>query len=128
MTTGSDFRPLNVVATPQSGVLARNRDWLSEPENATLIERQIAPGFTPSAQYDMSYFGGKTIEIATVVPRYVGAGTGAWSASDTTSIDAALGQALSDANLESVMAQYFSARPSVSPRSIAPSAVRQAAS
>jgi hypothetical protein len=111
MTSGSDFRPLNVVATPESGVLARNRDWLAQPENARLIAGQVAPGFTPDAQYDMSFFGGKTVQAATVVPFYVGDG---WSQSDVTSIDGALGQAMTDANLETVMAQYFSSQPSVS--------------
>ena len=118
MASGNDFHPLNVVATPQSGALHRNRDWLAEPENAKLIEGQIAPGFTPSAQYDMSFFGGTTVETGTVVPLYVG-GSGAsgaatqWAQSDISSIDAALAQALTDTNLETVMAQYFRAQPSI---------------
>jgi hypothetical protein len=118
MSPGHDFRPLNVVATPQSGVLHRNRDWLAVAENAKLIEGQIAPGFTADAQYDMAYFGGKTVQSATVVPLYVG-GSGAsgsaaqWAPSDITAIDNALAQALTDANLETVMAQYFPAAPSV---------------
>jgi hypothetical protein len=119
MSSGSDFRPLNVVATLESGALHRNRDWLANPENAKLIEGQIAPGFTPNAQYDMSFFGGKTVQTGTIVPLYVGGsgGSGAaapWAQSDISSIDAALGQALSDHNLETVMAQYFSAQPSMS--------------
>lgn len=111
-----DFSPLNVVATRESGVLARNRDWLSQPENARRLADQIAPGFQPSSQYDMSFFGGRTIAQATVVPVYVG-GDGAsghaqpWAQSDQSAIDTALGQALSDTGLESVMAQYFPSTP-----------------
>lgn len=118
MASGSDFRPLNVVATPESGALQRNRDWLTEPEHTKLIEGQIAPGFTPSAQYDMSFFGGKTVPTGTVVPIYVG-GSGAtgaatqWAQGDISSIDSALAQALSDADLETVMAQYFAAQPRI---------------
>ncbi len=114
----AEFSPLNVVATRESGVLARNRDWLSDPENARRLADQIAPGFQPSTQYDLTFYGGPTIEQGTVVPVYVG-GDGSsgdaspWAQSDQTAIDNALHQAFSDTGLESVIAQYFASAPAI---------------
>lgn len=118
-STGGEFRPLNVVATHDSPVLQRNRTWLQAPENRAIIDKQIAAGFTPDAQFDMSFFGGPTIANATVAPFFVGGdgrqsgGASQWSQSDMDSVATALGQALGDANLETVMAQYFASEPVV---------------
>lgn len=106
------FRPLNVVATHESGVLRRNDAFLADEGNRALIEKAIAPGFQPDSQYDLAFFGGKTIATATVVPIYAGP-SGAWAQSDITAIDGAFAEAFSDSNLEGVMAQYFSAKTSV---------------
>ncbi|HLJ04082.1 MAG TPA: hypothetical protein VKT31_11625 [Solirubrobacteraceae bacterium] len=102
------FRPLNVVATHESGALRRNDEFLADEQNRALIEKAIAPGFQPDSQYDLAFFGGKTIAAGTVVPIYTGP-SGAWSQTDITAIDGALAEAFSDSNLEGVIAQYFSA-------------------
>jgi len=119
MSTLAQFHPVNVVAMPEADVLHRNDDWLSDEGNRKLIEGQIAPGFQPNAQYDLSYFSGRTIQTATVAPFYVGGdgsqsgGATAWAQSDMSAIDAALAQAFGDTNLEGVMAQYFPTQPAV---------------
>jgi hypothetical protein len=119
-TTAVEFRPLNVVAAPHSDALHRNDEWLADEQHSKLIADQIAPGFTPNAQYDLSYFAGPTIATATVMPIYVGGdgtqagGAAAWTQSDMTAVDQALAHALGDTNLESVMAQYFPSQPSAS--------------
>jgi hypothetical protein len=66
----------------------------------------IAAGFTPTPQFDLHNFGGKTIQNLTFTNLYVG-GSGAWNAADITAIDAALAAALADQNLNNVMMQYF---------------------
>jgi hypothetical protein len=115
----STFHPLNIVAAPQADALRRNDAWLEQETNRKLIEGQIAPGFQPSAQYDLSYFSGSTIQTGTVAPFYVGGdgsqpgGATAWAQSDTSPIDAAFAQAFADADLESVIAQYFPSQPQI---------------
>jgi hypothetical protein len=115
-THAPEFHPLNVVATHDSGVLHRNDSWLGAPGNRAALDGQIAPGFHPDTQYDLSFFGGPTILEGSVQPIYVGgdggqAGAASWSSSDMSAIDGALSAALSDANLETVIAQYFASQP-----------------
>lgn len=112
------FDPLNVCATPGSGALQRNDSWLQDAANAELLAGQIAPGFQPDSQNDLSYFGGRTIAAGTVIPVYVGGDGGAgnasaWAASDRDAIDAALAHAFADRGLESVIGQYFASAPSL---------------
>ncbi len=119
MSATAEFHPINVVATRESGALRRNDDWLRTPGNREALDGQIAPGFQPDAQYDLSFFGGPTIASGTVQPVYVGGdgtqsgGASQWAASDMSSIDAALAEAFSDTNLESVIAQYFPSQPTL---------------
>jgi hypothetical protein len=66
----------------------------------------LAQGFQPQPDWNLTNHGGPTIAQLTFVNRYIG-GTGVWASSDMASIDAALSAAMSDAGLESVIAQYF---------------------
>src|ERR1700694_4891444 len=66
----------------------------------------LAAGFQPQPSWKLVNFGGPTIAQLTFVNRYAG-GSGAWSAGDMTNIDQALSKAMSDADLQSVMAQYY---------------------
>jgi hypothetical protein len=102
------FHPLNVFATRESGILERNGSWLAEPANAKLIADQIAPGFTPDSRFDLANFGGKTVTDLVVQAFYVSSKDKTWAASDSNSIDTAMGKAFADWRLNSVVGQYFS--------------------
>ena len=54
----------------------------------------------------MVYNGGKTIANLTFTNLYI-AGDTAWDPADRTAIDSALSAAMSDQNLNNVVAQYF---------------------
>jgi hypothetical protein len=70
------------------------------------VPKAIAPGIPPSPDHDLKYQGGKTIQDLRFMNFYVGAD--AWSQSDMANIDKALAAAMSDAELNNVMVQYFS--------------------
>jgi hypothetical protein len=55
---------------------------------------------------NLRYFGGRTFPAMTFVNLYAG-GAGAWDASDMSSVDHALGAAMSDVGLNNMLAQYF---------------------
>ncbi len=80
-------KPLNVVLLP--------------PVN----ERAIAPGVQPTPEHDLFFHGGATVANLNFMNFYVGGD--AWQQSDMQAIDAALASAMSDTNLNKVMAQYF---------------------
>lgn len=66
----------------------------------------IAPGVKPTPPHDLLFHGGKTIKDLQFTNTYVGAD--AWPKSDIANIDRALSAAMSDIDLNNVMAQYFS--------------------
>jgi hypothetical protein len=66
----------------------------------------LAPGFEPQPSWNLTNFGGPTIAELTFVNRYAG-GAAAWSQQDMAHIDGALSSAMSDAGLQTVIAQYF---------------------
>ena len=101
------FRPLKVFATKSSGAWTENQLWLATPENAKLIEGQIASGFTPNSAYDLANFGGKTVANLTVQAIYVASNDNNWDASDSNSIDEALAKVFTDWRLTTVVSQYF---------------------
>jgi len=101
------FRPLKVFATKSSGAWTENQLWLATPENAKLIEGQIAAGFTPNSAYDLANFGGKTVANLTVQAIYVASNDNNWDASDSNSIDEALAKVFTDWRLTTVVSQYF---------------------
>jgi hypothetical protein len=66
----------------------------------------IAPGVAPSPAHDLVFHGGHTIADLAFTNFYVG-GAAAWKASDIQNIDKALAAAMSDADLNNVMSQYY---------------------
>ncbi len=78
----------------------RARMSMPEPE-------AIAPGIPPTPAHDLKFHGGHTISGLVFTNFYVG-GSAAWKASDLQNIDQALSSAMSDADLNNVMSQYFS--------------------
>ena len=74
-----------------------------------LEPEEIAPGVPPTPKHDLVYHGGKTIPALTFINFYVGAD--AWQQSDIDNIDKALATAMTDAQLNNVMAQYFNGKP-----------------
>jgi hypothetical protein len=89
------FRPVNGVYHPgkDAGAIYRKR-----MENAA----QKAAG----SPLNLRYFGGRTWPAMTFVNLYAG-GASAWAASDMSSVDQALGAAMSDVGLNNMLAQYF---------------------
>ena len=68
----------------------------------------LAPGLRPTPKHDLIFHGGKTIANLSFVNFYVG-GAAAWSKSDIQAIDSSLSAAMSDVDLNNVMAQYYPA-------------------
>jgi hypothetical protein len=77
------------------------RSRMSMPETEA-----IAPGIAPTPSHDLVFHGGHTIQDLVFTNFYVG-GSAAWNASDIQNIDKALAAAMSDADLNNVMVQYF---------------------
>jgi hypothetical protein len=77
---------------------------------AGIDPRALAPGLPPTPAQDLRFHGGKTIPDLAFVNLYV-AGATSWATTDMASIDRALEAAMSDANLNNVMMQYFGNRP-----------------
>ena len=103
---GASPRLMNVVLGPESAAhrhapRPRHHQPSGEPASGDL-----APGFQPRPSWNLTDFGGPTIADLTFVNRYVG-GVAAWADQDVTNIDHALSSAMSDAALETVMAQYY---------------------
>jgi hypothetical protein len=67
-----------------------------------------AGGFVARPKLNLEFFGGKTIQHLTFTNVYLG-GPGAWNADDTSRIDHALAAAMTDKNLNNVLAQYYPA-------------------
>ena len=93
-------RPLNVHVAPGSPAETAFRAVAGLPG-------AIAPGIKPTPQHDLHFHGGKTIPNLKFKNFYVGTNA-SWQADDIQSIDQALGAAMSDQDLNNVMAQYFS--------------------
>jgi hypothetical protein len=99
------MRKLNVVLAPGS---AAHRA-IEPPEPQPSEEEpsaNLAPGFQPQPAWNLTDAGGATIADLVFVNRYVGE-AGAWAETDVANIDRALGAALGDEGLQSVIAQYF---------------------
>jgi hypothetical protein len=63
-------------------------------------------GFPPEPSLELRNFGGRTIEHLTFTNVYLG-GTTAWNADDIERIDTSLAAAMTDKNLNNVLAQYY---------------------
>jgi hypothetical protein len=94
------IRPMNVVVAPGTAADATFRKH--REAHAAAIE----PGFPPLSQLDMHNFGGKTIRDLNYANFFVG-DPDAWNPTDVQNIDADLRAAMTDTNLNNVLAQYF---------------------
>jgi hypothetical protein len=94
-------RPLRVFVGHGTKAEKGFRSRMSMPETEA-----IAPGVAPTPGHDLVFHGGHTIQDLVFTNFYVG-GSAAWNASDIQDIDEALAAAMSDANLNNVMVQYF---------------------
>jgi hypothetical protein len=101
---GTRIRPMNVVVAPGSPAEATYRR--RREAHAAAIE----PGFPPLAQLDMHNFEGKSMQDMSYVNHFVGELT-AWDAADIQRIEAALAGAMTDTNLNNMLAQYFNGVP-----------------
>ncbi len=102
-TAHANTRPMNVHVAPHSSAEKAFRAMAGLPGQAG----QIAPGVAPTPSHDLHFHGGKTIANLKFKNFYIG-GTTSWQPSDIQAIDRALGAAMSDQDLNNVMAQYFS--------------------
>ena len=84
-------QPLNVVLRPSSAAEAAYRSTV------------LAPGFAADASLDLRYLGGKTIPRLTFTNVYLGT----WRSAERSELDRALAAAMSDPQLNNVLAQYF---------------------
>jgi hypothetical protein len=100
-------RALNVALAPDSAAHRRVRPARPSPSGHQ-PSAHLAPGFQPRPAWNLADAGGRTISELVFVNRYVGPG-GAWSDADMASIDGALSKAMSDANLQTVIQQYYRA-------------------
>jgi hypothetical protein len=100
MSSESMGRPLNISFRRGSSAerVFRRRAGLPETE-------AIASGLKPTPSHDLHFHGGKTIANLHFKNFYVGADV--WPTSDIANIDKNLAAALSDADLNNVMEQYF---------------------
>src|SRR2546423_1357778 len=99
------LRTLNVVLAPDSPAhraIAPPRPDVTDEARSS----DLAAGFGPQPSWNLVDNGGATIPQLTFINCYVG-GAGDWSPDDMKNIDAALSAAMSDAELQSVVEQYF---------------------
>jgi hypothetical protein len=115
------LRKLNVVLAPGSAAHRAVEPPAPQPSGEA-PSANLAHGFEPQPGWNMTAGGGNTIADLVFVNRYVGE-AGAWAEADVANIDRALGAALSDTALQSVIAQYF---PGPITSSILPSAPHEA--
>jgi hypothetical protein len=99
------LRKLNVVLAPGSPAHRAVAPASPLPAGGARAA-SLAPGFGPQPGWNLTAWGGRTIADLVFVNRYVGE-AGAWAAADMANIDGALQAALSDAALQSVIAQYY---------------------
>jgi hypothetical protein len=95
-------RPMNIVA--RRGSHAEDK-YRALGGVLNLEPEQIAPGIAPTPAHDLLYHGGKTIPSLAFTNFYIGGD--AWNNSDVQNIDTALAAAMTDPELNNVMAQYF---------------------
>ena len=93
-------RPMNVYVRRGSHAEKHFRKRTGSPS-----PKAIAPGIPPSPDHDLKFQGGKIIQDLRFMNFYVGGD--AWDTGDIANIDNALSAAMSDQDLNNVMAQYF---------------------
>jgi hypothetical protein len=106
-TRGAASRALNVVLRPGSEAHRHApRPAHGHGGGGHTPSPDLAAGFHPRPSWNLVNHGGPTIADLTFINCYVGP-AGSWSTSDMQNIDRALSAAMSDANLQSVIAQYY---------------------
>ena len=95
---------MNVHAHPDSPAAERYRAQVWP--DALGLDAQAGQGPAPAPGPDLQYFGGRTISDLTFANLYVG-GEPAWDSADVSRIDDAIREAMSDARLNGVLAEYF---------------------
>ena len=103
------FRPMNVVVARGSKAEKHYRS-MATPMASLIKPEAIAPGLPATRQHDLINHGGKTIQDLMYTNFFIG-GASSWAESDIKAIDQALAAAMSDANLNNVMMQYFKNKP-----------------
>jgi hypothetical protein len=93
-------RPMNVYVRRGSHAEKHFRKRAGSPS-----PKAIAPGIPPTPDHDLKFQGGKTIQDLRFMNFYIGGD--AWDTGDIANIDKALSRAMSDQDLNNVMAQYF---------------------
>lgn len=97
-------RTLNVALAP--GSAAHHATRPPHPKAGAGQKPHLAPGFTPQPGWNLREGQGRTIKDLVFVNRYAGP-AGAWDAQDMSDIDVSLDAAMTDAALQSVIAQYY---------------------
>jgi hypothetical protein len=111
-------RLLNISVRP--GSRAHEAYYSSARSSArALTADELAAGFQPHPELNITFRGGRTITDLVFANRYVG-GAGNWDAGDIANIDNGLAKALTDSGLQTVVEQYY--RTPISSRML-PSAV-----
>jgi hypothetical protein len=95
-------RPMNVYVTKDSPA---GRAY-EKARGLPIDPKILAPGLPKTPAQDLVFHGGKTIHDLHFVNYYVG-GKSSWDTGEVTSIDKAIAGAMSDRQLNNVMAQYF---------------------
>jgi hypothetical protein len=99
-------RSLNVALAPGSSAHRATHPPAVKP-SGTAPAAELAQGFEPQPDWNLKAEGGRTISDLVFVNRYVGK-AGAWPDAEVISeIDRNLEAAMSDAALQSVIAQYY---------------------
>ena len=99
------FRPMNVAVARGSNAEKHFLTMAALPAPAA-----IAPGLPKAPEHNLINHGGKTIQHLVFTNFYVG-GAASWQQTDINQIDKSLAAAMSDADLNNVMMQYFSNKP-----------------
>jgi hypothetical protein len=99
-------RLLNISVRP--GSRAHEAYYSSARSSArALTADELAAGFQPHPELNLTFRGGRTITDLVFANRYVG-GAGSWDAGDIANIDNGLAEALTDSGLQTVVEQYYS--------------------
>lgn len=101
----SQLRPMNVYVAQSSPAERVFRARSGVPGSTPEVR---VPGIPSTPAHDLLFHGGKTVPNLVFHNFYVG-GSPSWQESDIRSIDQTLASAMSDRNLNNVIAQYFGA-------------------
>ncbi|HSP38872.1 MAG TPA: hypothetical protein VLR26_14095 [Frankiaceae bacterium] len=96
---------LNVTVRPGSPAHTAYHRQVGLPAPEELRQTEIAAGFTPRPDLDLTYRGGHTIADLVFLNCYLAVDR--WDGTDRANIDQSLSAAMSDPDLENVIAQYF---------------------